>query len=186
MSERVTVAARKAGGVERVTVMWRRGQRVTVAARKQGSGQYVVATLRSGGSQGRRAFKGVTVAARKQGVTVAARKKQGSGWAVDRGRKGHCGLAARKAGGRSKGSLWRLASKGSLWRLARSRAAGGPWTEVERVTVVWRLARQEGVRCGGGPGPAAPHTKANVLNKNFSRALLTLCDVQHPCTRQRW
>ena len=72
-------------GVERVTVMWRRGQRVTVAARKQGSGQYVVATLRSGGSQGRRAFKGVTVAARKQGVTVAARKKQGSGWAVDRG-----------------------------------------------------------------------------------------------------
>ena len=55
MSERVTVAARKAGGVERVTVMWRRGQRVTVAARKQGSGQYVVATLRSGGSQGRRA-----------------------------------------------------------------------------------------------------------------------------------
>ena len=92
MSERVTVAARKAGGVERVTVMWRRGQRVTVAARKQGSGQYVVATLRSGGSQGRRAFKG---------VTVAARKKQGSGWAVDRGRKGHCGLAARKAGGRA-------------------------------------------------------------------------------------
>ena len=85
MSERVTVAARKAGGVERVTVMWRRGQRVTVAARKQGSGQYVVATLRSGGSQGRWAFKGVTVAAREKGVTVAARKKQGSGWAVDRG-----------------------------------------------------------------------------------------------------
>ena len=117
MSERVTVAARTAGGVERVTVMWRRGQRVTVAARKQGSGQYVVATLRSGGSQDRWAFKGVTVAARKKGVTVAARKKQGSGWAVDRGRKGHCGLAARKAGGRSKGSLWRLARKG--WAVDR-------------------------------------------------------------------